>query len=234
MLSNYLGQPYSQIGIGEIYPIKIKDFEMFSILSSKYLIIGKETIKNRFNKDIPFLLDFYLIEEEDKSFSDIIKLFELTLQKEVTFIKKEDGDYAFRVLDSSNEINKYNFELYREIVMSQNLQFEPYTFEDDMLQEWLELAREARARRSGDIDIESMCQLISICKGINPNELLEYTYYQLIAEYNRISLKDSQLYVMLLRSQGADEPMPNVGKILDLNENPDATLIKKENSKSID
>lgn len=231
MLKDYFGEPINAIGIGNIFPIKLVDIERFRELASNCLIIGKSTIKNRLKADIEYLFEFYISNNE--SFIDDFKeLLELSLRENIEVIVKtydnEEEELGFRVKDKSFEVNKYNFETFREICMKQNLLYEPTTEENDLLQEWLELARETRMRSAEEVDIESICQLVSVYKGINPAELKDYTYYQLIAEYSRISIIDAQQYVMLLRSQGVDEKLPTTGKKLDLYRNPDDDLIKVE------
>lgn len=232
MLNDYLGEPTYIMGIGNIFPIRIKDIEKFREISSTCLIIGKETIKNRLKLDIEYLMDFYLANNE-KFYDDFKKLLELSLREDIEIIVKtcENGDeeIGFRVKDKSFEINRYNFEIFREVCMKQNLLYEPRTEKNDLLQEWLELARETKMRATEEVDIESICQLVAVYKGISPFELKEYTYYQLIAEYSRITIIDAQGYVMLLRSQGVDEKIPTTSKKIDLYKNPDDDLVKIEN-----
>lgn len=234
MLRDYLKQPEYVMGIGYIYPVTISNIEEFREISSRFLILGKTTIKNRLKTEVEYLLDFYL-QGVENFIEEFKRLLKLVLHKEVKFIIKEDNkDYAFRVdeEDSSFEVNKYNFDIFRDIVMRQNLLNEPLTEEDDLMQEWLELARETKLRGLDNIDIESICQLLALVKGLNPEDLANYSYYQVMAEYSRLSLVDSQQYIMLLRSQGVEEPLPVTSKVLNLYENPDNDLIKTENIKS--
>lgn len=240
MLNDYLGEPTFVIGIGNIYPVRICEIEEFRALSSKYIVFGKTTFKNRLKIDVEYLLDFYIkqvVGDEEKLIEFILefsRLLEITLKNKIEFIPKENKEYGFRVKGTSFEVNKYNFDIYREVIMKQNLLYEPLTEENDLMQEWLDLARETRAKNAEEVDIESICQLVSIVKRINPSELRNYTYYQVMADASRISLIDSQQYIMLLRSQGVDEPIPVTSKVIDLYRNPEEALIKKENSRASD
>lgn len=231
MLADYLGEPTYLIGVGNIFPIKIEDIERFRELASNCLIIGRETINNRLKIEVEYLMDFYISNNEN-FFDDFKELLELSLRENIEIIIKTydngENDLGFRVKDTSFEVNKYNFEKFREVCMEKNLLHEPRTEKNDLLQEWLELARETKMRSAEEVDIESICQLLSVYKGINPIELKDYTYYQLMAEYSRISVIDAQQYIMLLRSQGVNEKLPTTSKKLDLYKNPDDDLVKIE------
>lgn len=231
MLSEFMGLPTKIYGIGDIFPVRIKDISEFQLLASKCIVIGKDTLKNRGKIEVEYLLDFNIKQFGEEYVRSLIGVLSICMRRDdIDFQINDDLSYYFSI-GNDGRIDKYNFEEFRKTIMYQNLLFEPHTEEDDLMQEWLEMAREHKGKDGEPTDIESICQLLCIEMGIQPIELFEYTYYQVMALNNRVALKQAALFVMMLKTQGCKEPVPSTTKQVDLHTHPDDALTKKVNEK---
>lgn len=171
--------------VGNIYPIRLKDYEIFQECS-KILYISR----NHFvETDIP-LLNLIFLSSEYLGFSieNLIKIFEdlfsLALRDEVS-IYIEDDIFYFKS-KNNKIINTLNYDKIRSIIMKQNLMFEQKVYKNPKVQEWANKAIEAKAKDSPKISIEDIITTVSIYKGVSYYDLMEYTIYQIYADFYRI------------------------------------------------
>lgn len=273
-LNDYFMLPQYIQGIGNVYPIKISDYELFKKLAGKYFLQGRKWLMNivKMPKETE-ILDFFVINakrmeflssvivgqppsnEKDSaivekikeelliynsnelirySINEIEQIFTMVLREPVSF-KSEliDGveDYYFEISNDDNKkINKYNFEKFRSIVMKQNLLFEPMTSPSKIGNDLIQGALEAKALKNGDSgDLEAICSVVSVAKGISDEELMGYTYYRLIYDFTTINRIEGNRFSFLLRSQGCEQAeITDLSSVIDLNVNPYDNLLQKQ------
>ncbi|MFW6002689.1 MAG: hypothetical protein ACOCQD_05050 [archaeon] len=185
-VSKLLGHPDFVEGVGNIYPVKLKDYDKFNA-NSDILYISK----NNFEEvDLPLL---FLILKGLES-SGVSK--DIVVQKMITILqivlRKEDIQYFEQnsvmgfIIDEKNCIHYDNYDKVREIIMNQNLLFEPKVFKNKMVQEWAEKVLLAKTKNSANITFEDMIDTIHIYTGMPYSELEEETIYQIRRDFDRV------------------------------------------------
>ena len=173
------------------------------------------------------------------SINEMTELFSMTLNKEVTFELygvSEDNtiDYVFKIEDN-NSITKYNFEEYRSIVMAQNIIFEPLTSPSKEGNDIIQNAIEVLNKNSGKFDLQSVCSVVSVYKGISDTELYGYTYYRLMMDFETINRINGNMFSAIFMSVGSkDAEIVNLAEYIDLDNNPYKGLISKYKASNLD
>lgn len=272
MFNDYFMLPYESKTLGKIYPIRLKDWEEFNILSQYLFSHGLQNIKNLYKFEGEYVLDFiiapnspHFIErkmkveleekmenctEEEKSIlksrlnnlvkkinlnihmEDIERNFSLIFREEVKFdfVETEEGiDYCFRI-GNGKVLSKYNYDELREVVMRQNIIFEPLTSPDEMTNKIFQKTIEAKIRRNKgkNRDFESIIALVSIERGISDEEIMNYTYYRLMKDYNVIVRKHTNLYSAIFMSVGNKNRLESFDETIDMFHNPYEDIFGEE------
>jgi hypothetical protein len=186
-------------GIGDIFPIKIKDYDEFDKCSSA-LYYTKQHFQ--IEEDYP-LLTLLISLRDEKLIKDLEKLFSLVTQKEVFFISTENI-YGF-VIDEEHMINADNYDEVRKVIMKQNLMFEQKVYKNKLTQQWAEKVLEARKKNSVEVGIEDMLTTLHVVSGVSYDKLMDYTIYQLQASFNRISKIKGYDTNIAFKCAGADK-----------------------------
>jgi putative component of toxin-antitoxin plasmid stabilization module len=185
MLNYYLGKPDNLKCLGDIYPIKIENYEEFQECC-KLLYISK----NNFTEcDVPLLDLVFACSKsiqlsEHQMITQFEKLFTLTFRKPVHFGCSQ-SNYGFLISDDCF-VGKHNYDCVRKIIMQQNLMFEPKIYKNKVVQEWAESVIKAKSKNSIQISIEDMCSTVANYKGLHPWDMGIYSIYQLYTDYYRI------------------------------------------------
>lgn len=185
-LKNIRTQPEFIEGIGDIYPIKIKDYDEFQECSG-VLYISKNNFKNC--DDIP-LLDLIFICAEQLGFkpNELItifeKLFSLVLQKEVQF--KSDGKSSWFGIEDQYKIDFSNYEKIRSVIMNQNIMIEPKIYKTEIMNKWAQKALKAKQKNAPNITIEDMLSTVSVVCHKHYCDLENYSIYQLYSDFYRV------------------------------------------------
>lgn len=195
-LSHIFQKPQLVGNAGDIYPVLMKDYEEFitksNIILYNYEHFDVDYISNFFDipKDDIKLLDLIAIMfYQEKMYEQIIKnledVFSIVLRKKINSYFNEGVLYFYS--DEGNIINRDNYDEIRKIIMEQNLLFEPKVFKNKHTQEWAELVLKQREKNSVKMTIEDMITTVAVFSGKHYWDLENYSYYQLKAEFNRIS-----------------------------------------------
>lgn len=164
--------------------------------------------------------------------SEMCHLFSMTLNKEVLFELidiSEDGviDYRFKI-DDKNFITKFNYEEYREIVMEQNILFEPLTSPSAKGNEVIQNAISVLSKNGTSQDLISVCSTVSTYKGVEDKELQEYTYYRLMYDFETVNRINNNLIYAMFMAQGSKEAqLTYLGEGVLLNKNPYDGLLRR-------
>lgn len=134
-------------------------------------------------------------------------------------IKYDSSSDVFIIIGDieGNQINKDNFDKLRDIVMLQNVIYEPLIFKSKLAQKEFEKELKRREKDSKPVDFLSMLILVDM----NTNgDVNTYTYYKLAACYEVLNKKIIGDYIQRIRAQGVDQPLINLGEELNINSNP--------------
>lgn len=136
-------------------------------------------------------------------------------------LRKKDGkvDIVFKI-DGNDEdlITSENYEEIREMIMEQNLIYEPLVAPNKKSQEAIDKAIEKKRnmRSSTETNIESMIVLVSKSRDVTE----DYTYYQLQADYEMELRLEQSRAIPVYRAVGADIPNMELGEVLSMHEDP--------------
>ena len=129
------------------------------------------------------------------------------------------------------KVDRDNYDIVREIIMRQNLIFEPLVVEDEYTQKLIDKAVKVRNKTNGNFDFQSMLVYVCNKRNILPSQLANYTYYQLRCDNEMLQRLDFNNGVPIYRSQGAKVDMIEVYKSLDTLSNPnswDSFFVKED------
>lgn len=229
---------------GYIYPVSIRQLKKLN-LYSMYLILGKDHLKVDDEKLIlPAIIsvgfNYYieqgLFEKDDtkniiaKVISDLEDLFSI-ISKEKVSIKDIEK------LRFSNDTNTFiispnNFDKVRQVILKQNLLYEPKIYENEITQKWAEKVKKARRRKSKPISMESMINALRSDLKISYKEISEMNILQFNFDYARMihvqNYNKATFYGIL------SSDVPNINFVEDLLEeiikNPDDDIFKDSSS----
>jgi len=190
-LKYLFAQPDYIEGIGNVYPIQLKDYDQFQECSNILYIS-----KNHFAEtDTPLLaLIFLSVEHLGYKPDDLIlifeKLFSLVLRKTV-LLHSNNENIWFQTknkleTEDNTIINFFNYDELRSTIMKQNLMFEQKIYKNKLIQEWANKVLVSRSKNSAKISIEDIITTVSVYKSKNYEELMEYSIYQIYADFYRI------------------------------------------------
>lgn len=228
-------------GVGNIYPIKVIDNDEFNECSNIILYS-----KNHFNiDDIEQykLLDILISVFNEEAIKKLTQLFSLVLRKDVSFIIA-DNYYGFRIDDTNdycdfrinnNIINSDNYDTVREIILKQNILFEPKVFKNKLVQQWAEKVLEARRKNGVKITMEDMITTVKVYEGISYEEVANMSLYQLYADFKRISKLMGYEKDITFLAAGADiKNIEHYAEEVDMFEDPYGNIfVKKEKLNSL-
>lgn len=148
--------------------------------------------------------------------SEMEELISLILKKEV---KYDSIDRVFVILKDlyGNKICADNFDTFRDIVMIQNVIYEPLTVKGKLAQRELEKEFKKREKNSQPIDFLAMVILVDMYSNGDVNT---YTYYKLSACYEILNKKIIGDLIQRFIAQGVDRKLINLGEELNINKNP--------------
>lgn len=181
-LKHIFGKPKYVESVGNIYPIRLKDWEEFEE-NCKPLLITKKHFQ--IEEDFP-LLDLVIFGLRDEQvIKNLEVVFKLALRvKQVTFTYNEEY-YCF-IINENSIIHSGNYEEVRKIILEQNLLFEPKVYKDPLMQKWAEKVLETRRKNAPNITLEDKISTVAALNGKHYWDLEEYTIYQLEMEFARI------------------------------------------------
>lgn len=135
--------------------------------------------------------------------------------------RKKDGkvDIVFKVGDDEKDlITSDNYEEIREMIMEQNLIYNPLVAPNQKSQDAIDKAIEKKRSMNSSVEtnIESMIVLVSKSREVTE----DYTYYQLQADYEMELRLEQSRAIPVYRAVGADIPNIELGEVLGMHEDP--------------
>ena len=231
MIKDYLGKSEIVDGI-ELFPISVLDWEEFSELGNRYLLYGYNFINYKLKPEkrmklfdlIISIIATEVMEKQDTECMAVQRLermFELVTKNKATLKTDSRGHWGVEIGDVG-VINQHNYDAIREVIMRQNLMFEPLLVEDAYTQKVIDKAVKVCNKSGGDFDFQSMLVYVCNRKQILPSQMKDYTYYQLRCDnemFQRIDFNDS---IHPYRAQGAKVDSINTYKALETLSNPNS------------
>ena len=240
-LTSIWGLPEEVNGIGNIYPVKMIDYDRFNSVSN-YLRYAKGhfQLPKGDSSKIPLLdllLHFFREDEIDKK---LCILFSIILRSEVSFMTNGE-DYYFQSEEVEEDgkiiyhcINRDNYDEFRQVVMKQNLIHEPKVYKNKMVQQWAEKVLNARNKNSANIEVEDMITTVSAFTGKNYNVLMNSSIYQLYADFYRVRKMKNFDTSVLAGAVGGEMKLEDFAESLDIYKNPyDDLFVGKGKMKNI-
>lgn len=226
-LKYILGNPECIEGICEIYPIKLKYYDEFAQCSG---ILSYSKKHLQVEEQPNPLLDFLVFGFKDENIvKHLEKLFSLVLKKEVFFIF-ENEKYAF-IADENSIIHSGNYDQLREIIMKQNLLFEPKVWKDPLVAQYAKMVLETRSKNSVKMTIEDMVTTVAMFSGKSYEEISEFTIYQLKASFDRVDKLKSYDTTVAFKCVGVDVLLGHYAEQLNMFEDPYKDIFKSKGSK---
>lgn len=227
--------------------VRLIDWEKFAPIANEVFKINDEYLTKRlklkdvelFDYVVDYMLDFAEANYGQKELGLILlaSMFQLAYRLPIEpMIKKENGESYLCFMINNNEddlISYKNYREVREVIMEQSLIYEPIVAPNKKSQDAIDKAIE-RMRNSGsnvETNLESMIILVSKTRTITE----DYTYYQLMADYEMVIRLEQYRALPTYRAVGADVPNMNLGEILDMHRDPySADVMFKRNDRAKD
>jgi hypothetical protein len=232
-------------GIGDIYPIKMKDYDKF-ITPSTLLSYSPDF----FNTNNPQLLKtnslfecifmaFGRIENgvpyiDPLFFTLFQSLIKLATHKESIYV---DENLSFNLIDNDQyglSINKDNYDIFRETIMKQNALISPKIYKSKFAQKIAEKVIKAHTKNAPVITMEDKISTVVAMIGISFNEIKEWTIYEVENQFRRITKKTNYDTAMMFKCVSSEIPDPEYfASQIDLFEDPYAGAFKKGSTDGI-
>lgn len=232
-LQNIFAKPQFVEGVGNIYPIQLKDWDEFEQYSG-LLIFDK--------KDIPehsTLLDELLLkypQQEIVVLLGLMAIFKMILQVEKLELIEVNSSFAFKI-DEERTILPSQYQEIRDIIVRQNVILLPKIYKSKMMQEWAEKALQARQKNAPKMTLEDMISTVSMAKGVHYWDLEKYTMYQLKTDFERYDkMMDFETSSLVFANPYADlskVKLPYFAESFDLYKSPYDGLFKDKSKLNI-
>lgn len=227
--------------------VRLMDWEMFISLAYEPLRINYEVMHKRLKMDESVKLYDHVLEtlmkqsEEqmgNKEFGIVImaQMFSIAYRLPVEPMARKKGgkiEIVFRINENDDDlITSDNYEEIREMIMEQNLIFDPIVAPNKKSQDAIDKAIEKKRSMNSttETNIESMIVLVSKSREVTE----DYTYYQLQADYEMELRLEQSRAIPVYRAVGADIPNIELGEVLGMHEDPysfDKMFKKNDRSK---
>src|SRR5690606_5170758 len=141
-LDYILGKPTVVEGVGNIYPVKVKDWDVFQA-NVNVLMYSNEHFTT--DDGIP-LFDKLMrigIYENEELINQICRVLNIVCESS-NFSLVGDENSVFLVNENKQVIDTYNYETIRKLIIHQNLLLEPKVYKNEIMKKWAEKALEAK------------------------------------------------------------------------------------------
>ncbi|MFK7678823.1 hypothetical protein ACI3ER_12335 [Bacillus sp. Wb] len=205
-LKNLRGEPTFIEGIGNVYPIKIRDWEKFEsmkemiVIRKEHFYIKDEAIEN-FDIIMANVENNYQVKDKFES------LLSLLLKCDLLEKTRDDKGYSSYLIgnDETGEITRDNYDKFRSVVMEQNLLIEPKVYKNAVFAQWAEKSAKANSNGAISITMESKISTVAAMEGRDFEDYDNYTYYQFEDRFNRIcKIEESRSQSIMFANPYAD------------------------------
>lgn len=231
MLKDYLGQ-FEVVGGIKLYPVKVLDWDEFQPLSSKFLLYGYDFLDFRLGADENTLLFDLMVsiitndiingsKQECRLLKDFERMFSIVLRKEChVMVDNKSGKWWVSFDDGNGVIDRDNYDEIRDVILRQNLIHEPLIVPDEYSQKIIDDGIRALSSGGRKSDLESMVAYVCNLKGIDANEMADYSYYRLRCDVEMWQRIEMNRAIHIYKSQGAKCQTINEFKEFECHKNP--------------
>lgn len=233
MFEDIFNLPRIVKGVGEVYPVLLKDYMNFMQVAW----ILKYNKKHTYTEDeeistLEAILfkDFSCSELKDINGNDAVKYKAYCIKCLIEIVCKDIVEVNFQdkcfYIGKTKEkcVNEFNYDVFRKVVMEQNLIQEEKFYKSKIVAKKMADAREVRSRKQGNIQFEDIISTIKNFSGVSYKEIYKQSYYQTITDFSRIrNIKEHDLTVLFASQFGTKQV-----KIVDFSCNLE---LMKDNSK---
>lgn len=233
-LKNIFGQPQYVDGLGDVYPIRVSEYEEFVFFANLLRFTKKHFDPEMAEKFTLFELVTSLTLQDESILQSFLYMLKMTTKLDFEFINEDNENFKF-VCGKAVLCND-NYDQFRDVVMKQNLIYESKVFKSKAVKEWADKVLAARAKNSVDMTMEDMVSVIHVFTGNPYEKIAEYTIYQLQHTFQRImKVEDYHKAIQYMCAGDTDtKPSPFMEKI-NLYKNPyDDVFKKKDKLSSLD
>ena len=197
--------------------------------------IDKQDLIN-YKQDTEFreVIDYLTNDNLDLPTNGVYDLFKMLLKNDVIL-----ANGVFNILDENKnkvgEINRNNFELFRTVVMQNNLLYKPVIGYDLNSNKMIQQALKTKNKNNGSFSIETMLAVVSITRHLSDAELQDYTYYRLTYDFKVISkMHFNNLSFICSALGGETDGIFHLSEEIKLIDNPYDGLFNKPTTGGID
>lgn len=217
-----------------LYPVQMKYYDKFmnvaNVLTVSYDNFDMDAIKEKLNGDTIKLLDLLLLNYIN---SDQLEIVVELFEKLFGFVCKQKVQYdekfmAFFIEGTDLAIDRDNYDEIREVILRQNLIFAPKVYKNKIMQEWAELALQARAQSALKFTTEDMITTIVANNGMDINILANYTIYQIKAIFQRVLKLKNYEATVLFKTVDGKIPIDHFAEEIDMFRNPYDDIVKSD------
>ncbi|MFK3936686.1 hypothetical protein ACI2JA_04110 [Alkalihalobacillus sp. NPDC078783] len=231
-LFNFSGEPFYLKNVGNIYPLKVKDYITFSTLYEPVLMMNYQ----HFNKeksvdpDEPSLLELICEESANDSYDTLLKIlneiFKLALRKDVTGKRKDVANAIFKT-EEGGIIHEGNYDDVRKVIMAQNLLFDPPQFKSKFKQRYFEGWLKSREGKGANITYHNYVTAVTALGGYLPEQVMDMNVYQLRSLFAQF--EEIEQYRRLSHIIGhGDVPERHFAEVSDITKSPYDGFLKNE------
>ena len=195
----------------------------------------REEILNNIGYLRDVMLNKNVIEKNINQYSheEFCELIELSVRKKVIYNPQLK---SFEIYSDDNElesvINKLNFNEFREIVMNQNLLYEPIIAPTKQAQKYID----AKLSNTNGVESDLEAIVAFVCTNSMSMDISNYTYYRMMADFYSLMKQLSRSDMICYRAGGMTQKngkpldIPNIIDKLGINNNPYENIFKEVNT----
>lgn len=143
-----------------------------------------------------------------------------------------DNDFIFKSKSNNCIVDKNNFNIIRQVVLKQNLKFEPIIYESEFKKKWAEKVKRGKMKKNEGLSLSEIINFVRCSLSVSYKEISEMNIFQLYSDFRRINNnKEFDVVSLLKTTYGIEwDKLPNVNytdKIFDdLMRNPELDYFK--------
>jgi hypothetical protein len=205
MSLNYiLSKPINVEDVENIYPIQLKDWDEFDECAN-ILLYSRKHFKEDVDYPLLTLIVYAIQENREPIVTALETVFKLCFRTDNVLFFEDEFTNSFYFAVDNFTVDVFNYDLVREVIMKQNLLFEPKIYKDPLMQAWANKVLESRSKNATDMSLEDRVSTVAALSGKHYWDLEKYTMYQLSVEFNRIcKVKDYEVQTLAFSNPYAD------------------------------
>jgi hypothetical protein len=184
----------------DIYPIKVAKWKKFQKYIS-YLIMSREHYK--ITEDQPFLqciivnmMQVYNNKEYPQDdnlklqlinyiFKQLCDMFSIVTRTTITYENNSELGDCFVNHDKKILIHEKNFDTIRQVILKQNILFEPIIYKSKLKEKWAQSVARGRAKKNKGLSLAEMISIVREGLKISYEEINELNIFQLYVDFYR-------------------------------------------------